>query len=307
VLARGLATVPFASVTSVAVAMVLVGSLVGCAAPSRGPDAHGRLRLVAAFYPLQWVTERVAGQPVRSLTRPGVEPHDLELTPRDVGAVYDADLVVYLSGFQPSVDQAVRTEAKGRHLDVRPTARLDLRATAERAGTADPHFWLDPTRLADVADAIAQRLAAIDPARASTYLDNARAVDADLTALDRDLRRGLASCRGTDLVTSHAAFGYLARRYGLHQVGVTGIDPEAEPSPADLARVARLVRERGVRTVYAETLVSPAVARTVATETGARTAVLDPVEGLSDASRGDDYVAVVRSDLATLRRGQPCP
>ena len=282
--------------------LALVAALAGCAAPRRGPDASGRLRLVAAFYPLQWVIEQVAGQPVRSLTKPGAEPHEVELSPRDVGAVYDADLVVYLSGFQPSVDQAVGAEAKGRALDVRPAARLVDGATG-----ADPHFWLDPTRLAAVAGQVAERLAGVDPARASTYLDNAKALGTRLAALDRELRQGLATCRGSELVTGHAAFGYLARRYGLEQVGVTGLNPDAEPSPADLAKVARLVREHGVRTVYTETLASPALAETIATETGARTAVLDPIEGLTSASRGHDYLSVMRSDLAALKAGQPCP
>ncbi|MGN6332091.1 MAG: metal ABC transporter substrate-binding protein [Motilibacteraceae bacterium] len=306
-------------VTALAAALVTgLLALTGCGTgvwPAADQTAPRPLRLVASFYPLQWITERVAGADVVSLTKPGVEPHDLELTPRDVARVETADLVVYLSGFQPAVDAAVAQEA-GRHaLDVAPAARLDLVLTAdhtERTGSAgpdagrDPHFWLDPTRLADVADAVATRLAALRPDQAAGFRARASAVRADLTALDRDFRAGLAHCASRELVTSHAAFGYLARRYGLTQVGITGLDPEAEPRPADLARITAYVRTHHIRTVYGETLASPAVAAALARETGARTAVLDPLEGLTDASRGTDYLSVMRANLRALQEGQPC-
>jgi zinc transport system substrate-binding protein len=124
--------------------------------------------------------------------------------------------------------------------------------------------------------------------------------------LDAAYATGLAHCASTDLVTSHAAFGYLAERYGLTQRGITGLRPEDEPSPGALAEIADFVRAHHVRTVYSETLVSPAVAKTLARETGVRTAVLDPIEGLDGASGGADYLAVMRTNLATLREGQVC-
>jgi zinc transport system substrate-binding protein len=282
----------------------LLLAMTGCGAGADGPGA-GRLQVAAAFYPLQWVTAQVAGEraDVESLTPPGAEPHDLELGPRDLVALGDADLVVYLDGFQPAVDQAVGQEAADSALDVTDSARLSLAADD---GATDPHFWLDPMRLADVADAVAERLAAADPGHAERYRARATDVRADLETLDDEMTAGLAECERNDLVTSHRAFGYLAERYDLRQVGISGLSPESEPAPGDLAAVAEYVENHDVRTIFYETLVSPEVAETVAGETGATTAVLDPLEGLTDDSAGDDYLSVMRSNLQTLQRGLGC-
>jgi zinc transport system substrate-binding protein len=178
---------------------------------------------------------------------------------------------------------------------------------ASPGGLLDPHFWLDPTRLARAADAVAGRLSILAPADAATFAANAARLRQELTGLDGELRAGLASCRIRTIVTGHDAFGYLAQRYGLNAVAVTGLSPETEPKPADLAEIARFVSANGIRTIYAETLVSPAVAQAVARATGADLAILDPVEGNTTASRGTDYLAVMRANLVTLRRGQDCP
>ena len=297
-------------------ALAAVAALTGCAASAKAAArAQGQLLVVTSVYPLQFVAERVGGDLVHvvDVARPGAEPHELELKPRDVAAVEDADLVVYLGGFQPAVDKAVASSAKGHALDVASAARLDL-AAAEEPPTpgaphvdtttgADPHFWLDPTRLADVADALARRLGQVAPAHAAAFTASAGALRAELLDLDADLRDGLRSCRSRSLVTAHEAFGYLARRYGLQQLGVTGLDPEAEPDAADLASVAEFVRREKVLTVYTETLASPDIARALAAETGVRTAVLDPVESRPD---GGDYLTALRADLVALRQGQGC-
>jgi zinc transport system substrate-binding protein len=305
-----------------------VTALAGCGSDDGGGGAGtggDGPTVLASFYPLQYATQRIAGDraEVTGLTPPGAEPHDLELGPKDVGKIADADVVVYLKGFQPSVDEAVTNEGADAAVDVSTAAELDLTAAdhgheeeehaeeeggehAEEEGGRDPHFWLDPTRLAAVSTEIADRLAAADPDGAATYRANADALRGELTALDTEFRTGLATCGSKEIVTSHQAFGYLARRYGLTQVGIAGLSPDAEPAPADLARVTDFVREHQVRTIYYETLVSPAVAETVAKETGARTAVLDPLEGLTSESAGDDYPSVMRANLEQLREGQAC-
>lgn len=160
--------------------------------------------------------------------------------------------------------------------------------------------------MADVAEAMADRLAAIDPARATTYRSNVRTLVADLHALDADYQRELTGCRSTELVTSHAAFGYLAHRYGLEQHAIAGLSPDSEPSAAALADIIAVVREAKVGTIYTETLASPALAQTIARETGAATAVLDPVEGITDDSAGADYLEVMRGNLSVLTKGQGC-
>jgi zinc transport system substrate-binding protein len=289
--------------------------LPGCAGDES--DSSGdRLAVLASFYPLEFLVSAVGGDhvAVTPLTPPGAEPHDLELSPAAVADVADADLVVYLSGFQPAVDDAVAESGSGHVLDVARAARLTHTFTpieegeeaSEEAGSIDPHFWLDPDRASDVAGVIEEQLASADPDHATSYAANLTELRRSLTALDAEYRRGLESCERPDLVTSHNAFGYLAERYGLRQVGITGLTPEAEPTPDQLAAVSAYVTDHHVTTIYFETLVSPSVAETVASETGAATAVLDPIEGLTDESAGDDYLAVMRSNLDTLRRGQGC-
>lgn len=292
-------------------------ALAGCGG-SAADGAGSRRDVVAAFYPLQYAVEQIGGDHVKvtGLTKPGVEPHDIELTARAVARVATADAVVYLRGFQNAVDEAVDSQAKGRGFDVTASAHLDLAAVPDAhegqspgqhpSRASDPHFWLDPQRYAAVADAIAAHLSSIDPANAADYQSRAKAFTARLSTLDAEFAAGLKDCRSRDLVTGHAAFGYLAEAYGLHQVGISGLTPESEPSPSALARIAATVKDEGVRTIYAETLVSREVAETLARETGARLAVLDPLEGLTDESAGHDYFAVMRANLQTLRAGQEC-
>ncbi|MCA0435969.1 MAG: metal ABC transporter substrate-binding protein [Austwickia sp.] len=278
--------------------------------------AGEKVQVVASFYPLEYAVQRVGGDhvSVTNLTKPGVEPHDLELTPQDVAKVSSAKLAVYLKGFQPAVEKAVTEQgAKGAY-DVSPAADLETHALEEGHsaddghdhGGADPHFWLDPQRYSSVAKALAVKLGEIDPAHQADFEKNAQAFATDLSALDAEFSTGLKTCTNTTMVTSHAAFGYLAERYGLKQKAISGLTPDKEPEPARLADISAYVKAHKITTIYTETLVSPAIAQTVARETGASTAVLDPIEGLSDASAGKDYLGVMRANLATLTKGQSC-
>ena len=290
-------------------------TLAGCSAgggtdPAAADD--GGLTVLASFYPLQWLSQQIAGDraAVTSLTPPGAEPHEYELTPPDVAEVSEADVVVYLSTLQPSVDAAVQAQAGDRAFDAADPADLDLsfqvgEGDADGAVT-DPHFWHDPMRMADVGDALAETLGRADPDGAAEFTANAADLRAQLGTLDEEFRAGLASCASRDIVTSHSAFGYLAEAFDLHQVGISGLAPDEEPSPTALTDATDFVREHGVTTIYFETLVSPAVAETVARETGAQSLQLDPIEGLTDTSQGADYLKIMRSNLADLRTGQQC-
>ena len=293
-------------------AALLAGALTlsACGSPESG-SSDSKLKVVASFYPLQYAAERIGGDrvSVTSLTKPGAEPHDLELTPQDVAGLADTDLVVYLKGFQPAVDEAVSSQAVDKAFNAAASADLDLTYTpigGGQAGATDPHFWLDPVRLRAVVAALVERMSQADPAAAATFEANAATLDADLATLDGEFRASLARCANRSVVTSHNAFGYLAERYDLRQVGITGLTPDTEPDAGRLADVSRFVRAQGVRTIYYETLVSPSVADTVARETGAATAVLDPLEGLNDRSPGKDYFEVMRANLASLKKGQDC-
>ena len=270
------------------IVLILVSALLlaGCGAGGSG----GKNSVVAAFYPLAYAAERIGGPGfhVENLTPPGAEPHDLELTPREVGRIVNASVVLYLShGFQPAVSKAVE-QARGRKVDV--LAGLPLHGN-------DPHVWLDPLLFARIGTKIGAALR-----RPSSGFV------ADMRKLDEAYRSGLRDCKRREIVTSHAAFGYLAARYGLEQVAITGLAPESEPSPQQLAHVVEVVRRTHATTVFFETLVSPRLAETVAREVGARTAVLDPIEGLTpdEQKRGDDYLTLMRRNLVALRKALAC-
>jgi zinc transport system substrate-binding protein len=293
----------------VLVLIVALACLTACGGDSGSSD---ETEVVAAFYPLAWAAEQVGrdGVAVRNLTPPGTEPHDIELTPRDVERIRSADIVLYVgSGFQPAVEDAIEG-ADGTVVDLLEGLRLleaaegheEEEGHAEAAGEEserDPHVWLDPVLFSRVAERVGDAFG--DPAAA-------RNLQTKLDELDREFERGLADCRRHHVVTSHAAFGYLTRRYGLEQVPITGVSPEAEPTPRELEKVVEHVRETQATTIYFETLVSPRLAETVARETGAKTEVLDPLEGLAedDLDRGADYLSVMRENLASLRRGLEC-
>ncbi len=295
----------------------LAAGTAGCAgAQARVPP--GKTAVVASFYPMAWLAERVGGDDVfvRTLTRPGTEPHDLELTARQVADIEDADLAVYVRGVQPAVDDAVAEHARGRSLDAASLVRTlpppgetdDHEAhdgVRHREAPYDPHIWLDPSRMAAVATALGDRLAAADPGRAPGYRRRAAAAAGELTRLDRAFRDGLRTCARREIITAHAAFGYLADRYGLRQLPVSGVDPSGGPSPRRLAELTRTISATGATTVFTETLVSPKTAEALAREAGVRTAVLDPAEGVGDGS-SDDYMTIMQRNLRTLRPALEC-
>jgi zinc transport system substrate-binding protein len=294
--------------------------MLGCAPTGSGAadSTHpGIMRIVVAAYPFQFVAERVAGAHavVSNLTQPGAEPHDLELTPRQVASIASASLVVYERGFQPVVDEAVAQSQNPQVLDTTTVVPLqvhqqddsdDGHAHQEAKPGPDPHVWLNPLHVATIADSVADRLAAIDPAGAADYQANARRLDRQLTDLDARFRAGLTSCERTEFITTHAAFGYLAERYGLTQIGIGGLSPDEEASPARVAEIHQEAQAHGITTIFFETLVSPAVAEAVASDLGLVTDVLDPIEGITAASIGDDYLTVMAANLAALRKANSC-
>lgn len=307
-----------------------------------GDGDVARWEIVTGLYPLQFATRMVVGEvsgvTITSLASPGAEAHDLELTPRQVGSITDSDLVVYLGGMQPSVDDAVASQAPAHSLDVAEVVDLltpeehghahEEDETEDHAGHdhegeegedhaghdhgghdhggVDPHFWLDPQRYGAAGEAIAEELANFDPGNADTYRDNAKDFSAELTALDEEFATTLANCEHDTLVTTHEAFGYLAERYGFHQVGITGISAEAEASPARMAEITREVSALNVPAIYAESTLGGDLAEVIANETGTQVLVLDPIESITGDSAGSDYFGVMRANLAALSQGQGC-
>ena len=306
-------------------------ALTGCGTDSDEAAADGTLQVAAAFYPLEFVASRVGGDRVEvtTLTGPGTEPHDIELTVAQTALVGEADLVLYQDSIQPIVGDAVEQTADGATLEVEEVIDFipfaeehdhseddhseDEHAEEEEEeehdhdhGDEDPHFWLDPARMATLAQAVASELGDIDPDHAEEYDTNAAVLVEELDELDAAFAEGLADCERDVVVVSHDAFGYLGDRYGLDIHGIAGLSPDAEPGPADIAELQELIDAEGVTTVFSETLVSPATAETLAQDAGVGTDVLDPLEGLSDETADEDYLSIMRSNLASLQEANGC-
>ena len=301
-----------------------------CGSTAKEPEATqpGQLKVVTAFYPLQFVAERVAGQhaTVESLTAAGAEPHDVELTPKQVASVTDAGAVIYIKGFQPAVDEAVTQSGNQHVLDTTSVVPLQTQADKhehEHAddspadehgdegdehdhGGLDPHVWLNPVNMVKITDAVVAQLSGIDPDHAADYTANGKSLTAELTTLDTSYSEGLKTCDRREFITSHAAFGYLAEQYKLTQIGISGLSPDAEPSPARIAAVQKEAKEHGITTIFYETLVSPAVAKSIAGDLGLKTDVLDPIEAITPESAGDNYIAVMQSNLTALEKANGC-
>jgi zinc transport system substrate-binding protein len=293
-------------------AMAIVAVLVVTSSCRAGASQAGdRTSVVASFYPLYEAARRIGGErvAVTNLTPAGVEPHDLELSPTQVDQILDATIVLYLGmGFQPAVEEAVRQRGQAPSVDLLDGLLPRLPTLRGDGGQVDPHVWLDPAVMGEIVDRVADELARIDPAGLDTYRTKAASYRAKIGALHRRYREGLANCARGVIVTSHAAFRYLAARYGLRQESIAGLSPEAEPDPNRLAELADLVSREGVTTIFTEELVSPRVADTLAREVGVSTAVLDPLEGLTEpeVDRGEDYESVMDRNLEALRTALGC-
>jgi len=278
----------------------------------------GKPVVVAAFYPLQFVAERIVGDhaEVKNLTSPGVEPHDLELTVRQVAEIGNADVALFEAGLQPAVDQAIKNNPPKSSLDIADVVHLDEPnpAAGEEAHEAedssghaeDPHFWQDPTLVAKIADRFAALMAKRDPAHAADYRANNSALQADLSGLDEDYIQGLKTCKIRTLVVSHDAFEYLGRRYDLKIRPIAGLSPDAEPSPKHLQELADLIKSEKITTVFNERLASPKLANTLAGELGISTAVLDPIEGLTSSDSDASYLSLMRDNLAAIQKADSC-
>ncbi|MEU5284688.1 metal ABC transporter substrate-binding protein [Streptomyces sp. NPDC020755] len=335
--------------TAVAGAVALgLTALSACSTSDAADGGNGdKLKVTASFYPMQFLAEKIGGEhvAVTSLTKPGVEPHDLELTPRQIGSISESDYVLYLKGIQPAVDDAIKQSGVKNTVDAATLTTLENHGSevsghdhghegghegehegeeghgheeeapeehAEHSegdghnhgeeGGADPHIWLDPVKYAEVAKGVGKSLEKADPDHAADYKKNTDALVAELGELNTAYETGLKNTSTKTFITTHSAFGYLAERYGLTQQGIAGIDPEAEPSPARIQEIHTIAEKDKATTVFFETLASDRTAKTLAKDTGLKTGVLDPLEGITDKSQGADYIEVMESNLAALQK-----
>lgn len=265
------------------------------------PEEASELEVVTSFYPLQYAVQEIGGEHVEvtSLTPPGSDAHHLELSPRQVTSLSQTDLVVYLSGFQPAMDEAVAEASPAHVVDA-----ADVAEPTDASLEGNPHFWVDPLLMAKLASPIADELSEIDPDHAEEYAANAKAYAATLTELDEGFRSGLASCERDTFIVTHAAFGYLAHSYDLRQEAIAGVEPDTEPSPARIAAVTELIRDTGVTTVFATSKPEVAMAEALAKEADVEVKLLDALESQLDPQR--DYAAVMQDNLGLLRDSLGC-
>lgn len=303
-------------------------ALTACSGAAAGASGgkDGKLGVTASFYPMQFLAEQIGKDHVQvdTLTKPGVEPHDLEITPKQTAQLADADVILYLKSLQPAVDKAVDQSGVKNIVDAATLTKLEAHAASghdhghegeaeaeaghdhghghEGEAGADPHVWLDPAKYAEIAKGVGAALEKADPDHAADYKKNTDDLVGKLTALDTEFKDGLTNTATKTFITTHSAFGYLAERYGLDQEGISGVDPESEPSPARMKELQEVAKKENVSTVFFETLASDKTAKSLAGDTGLKTDVLDPLEGITDKSQGADYFEVMRSNLKNLQK-----
>jgi zinc transport system substrate-binding protein len=294
-------------------------------------DAAPKLAVYTSLYPLQYVAERIGGEfaDVKNVVPAGVEPHDFEPTAKDLVAISASDIFIYNgSGFESWVEKAAESFDKSKMIVVNATEGLPLLKAEEHHeehheehegdgsatdaaaeshehdhGEFDPHVWLDPTLLKAQAEKVKQAFIQADQAHSADYEKNYQALATDLDKLDQEYKEMVAQSSRKEFMVSHTAFSYLAHKYGLEQIAISGISPEDEPSPSELKELVEHVKEHNINYVLFETLASPKVAEVIARETGAQTARVNPLEGLTEeeAKAGKDYLSIMRENLETLR------
>ncbi|MGW2412907.1 metal ABC transporter substrate-binding protein [Streptomyces tubercidicus] len=310
---------PISTATLAGVSVLGLLALSACSPSGGARTEDGKLRVTASFYPMEFLAQQIGGKHVEvtSLTKPGAEPHDLELSPQQTAQLGESGAVVYLKGLQPAVDEAVKQsgakhvadaaaltslEEHGTEVDGHHHTTGDNHSHSESEGGKDPHIWLDPVKYAEVAKGVNKTLAQADPDHKADYQKNTNALVKKLDGLNTAFKDGLKQRSSDTFLTTHAAFGYLAERYGLTEEAISGLDPEAEPSAKRIRDLHTLAREHHVSTVFFETIANPATAKALAGDLHLKTDVLDPLEGINAKSRGKDYFGVQRANLAALQK-----
>ncbi|MHB8840424.1 MAG: metal ABC transporter substrate-binding protein [Candidatus Aquicultor sp.] len=299
-----------------AVLLVIIVVAVVSIVASRGQRAgtQNKIEVTASFYSMAEFVRQVGGDKVHvtNLTPVGAEPHDFEPSPQDIVKMEQSKVFIYTgAGFEPWADKVVPS-LEGVTVINASEGILLLPATPEEgekpnANGADPHFYLDPVLDQQVVRTVAKKLAEVDPANKALYEKNASAYAKKLADLDKEYRTGLISCGTREIVTSHAAFAYVAKRYDLIQIPIAGL-AEEEPSAARLAEIAKFAKEHHVKYIFFEKLVSPRLSETIAREIGAKTLVLDPIEGLTpdEQKAGKNFIGLMKDNLANLRLALEC-
>ncbi len=271
------------------------------------PQSATKLQVAASFYPLYFFTQQIGGDKadVMNVTPAGGEPHDYEPTAGDIARIENSKLLILNGGGLEAWGDKIKQniDPKNTLLVTAGEGLTNQQVLENGQSVTDPHVWLSPPLTEQMVDKIEAGYEQVDPSNAAYYRSNAEALKSKLVELDTEYKQGLANCSSKDIITSHAAFGYIATVYHLNQVSIAGLSPDAEPSPSQLATIAKFARDNHVKYIFFESLVSPKLSQTIATEIGAQTMVLDPIEGLTsdDIAAGKSYITEMQQNLANLK------
>ncbi|MCZ7392434.1 MAG: metal ABC transporter substrate-binding protein [Candidatus Methanoperedens sp.] len=283
---------------------ILIASIAeGCIGQQKANETSEKINVVTTFYPLYEFSKRIGGEKadVSILVPAGAEPHDWEPGPQDIIRIESAQIFVYNgAGLEPYVDKIITKTESQKLIVVDSSEGIEL---IKEGGTPDPHIWLDPVLAKHQVEAIEKAFIKADPKNSDYYKANTAALEQELDALDANISKELAPAKNKVFITSHAAFGYFAKRYGLTQIAIAGLSPDIEPSPAKIAEIVGLAQENKVKYIFFETLVSPKLSETIANEAGAQTLVLNPIEGLSEAQikQGENYFTIMQDNVKNLK------
>ena len=273
---------------------------------------NGRIQVTASFYPMYFFATQIAGNKadVYSITPASAEPHDYEPSAQDIARIQNSRMLILNGGALEAWGNKIKDDLSDKNVLVVTAGEglADRQIEEEGKTIQDPHVWLDPILAKEEVGKIEKGFEKIDPANSLYYQTNAGVLDSKLDQLDQEYKQRLTSCSKTDFVTSHAAFGYLGREFGINQVAISGVSPDEEPSTQKLAEVSDLVKKENIKVIFFESLVSPKLSQTIANETGAKAMVLDPIEGITqeDAAKGATYLTVMQNNLHNLRIALEC-
>lgn len=293
--------------------LAIAGYVVFVILPKESISKKGKLNVTASFYPLYYFATQIAGDKAKviNITPGGAEPHDYEPTAQDMVRIESSDLLILNGGNLEAWGDKIKDELAGQHTIIVFAGKdlVNKQLLEEGKTIQDPHVWLSPPLAKQEVQKIVQGFIQADPANASFYRSNAQSLENKLDELDKEYKEGLHSCVSHDFVTSHAAFGYLADQYHLNQIAIAGVSPHEEPSTKQLAEISDLVKAKGIKVIFFESLISPKLSETIANETGAKTLVLDPIEGISknELNTGKNYFTQMYVNLHNLRIALQCP
>lgn len=274
-------------------------------------NPENKINIVTSFYPLYEIASKVGGNKVnvKNIVPAGTEPHDYEPSPRDLAALNESDLVIYNGlGLEPWVDKIVLGLENAGIRIINVSTLFNNSLVKDDELFFDPHFWLDPLKYVEEIKAISETIIEIDPMNTDLYKKNSEDFIAQIQDLDKKYADSLIDCTYDTFVTNHAAFAYLAARYNLEMISISGISPDSEPSPKTMAELSDLIESKGIKYILTESLLSPKIAESLASEVGAKTLVLNPLEGLTqeEIKDGKDYVTVMKDNLEILKVALQC-